>query len=318
MLTLEHDRADDDLGRELRRAVAAADFDLPAIAAGVQRRVGRIRRRRRIVSTASLAVVGTALVGGGALVLPSLLPSGIGTVAEPARQERVDVDPAVADVTVTDALTDTATDAELDPPAGDAWDPPFQDAAPPLPEGGLFPGDADSEWEIPDARPTGVGVLDALGAPTFGMNYRTIVPLMGVMMCDGGGPGVEPLTGQSWAYRSGGMGGAGVDIQVTGWADSARARDAIRDNTMTYCFRHTDGDWEQVTWAGHEGEDDYLTYRASSEGITYDFAVVRRGDYLVGVSVRGITDSDPGLLAAEIAMKTAANLEALDPVHGRD
>ena len=43
-----------------------------------------------IVTTAGLAVVGTALVGGGVLVLPSLLPSGIGTVAEPAGQEQVE------------------------------------------------------------------------------------------------------------------------------------------------------------------------------------------------------------------------------------
>ncbi|WP_109471722.1 hypothetical protein [Ornithinimicrobium cavernae] len=334
--------------RQLCRTVGDVEFDYAALVHGVHRRVGQIRRRRAIATGATVAVLGPALVGGSALVLPGLLPSGIGpgtpetTLAAAPTEEAADrrpeptastTDPAAGstvDPTTTSAVDPTASTPETETETegrsgeelsgGEPTDPPWQEAAPPLPEGGLQPGDSGNAWEIPDARPTGVAALDEFGAPQLGSNYRRTVPVSGPMVCNGAGPGsgpgVEPLAGQEWMYyHEGGSWAPGtVTIQVTGWEDSVWARDALRDATMTYCVRDADGDWERLTWAGRDGDDDYLLYRATSAGVDYRFAVVRRGDYLVGVTVTGTTGAD---VAAEVASRTADNLEALDPVHGR-
>ena len=45
-------------------------------------------------------------------------------------------------------------------------------------------------------------------------------------------------------------------------------------------------------------------------------ALIRQGDYLVGVTVTGGDADAATALAAEVADKTAANLAFLDPVHG--
>lgn len=259
-----------------------------------------------------------------------------GVVAQPASaQEPVSAQPASAEEPVSaqsaphqaaqPALAPSASaQAALDQAASaEATTPPWQDGQPPLPEGGMSPENPDwpNAWEIPDARPTGVERLDDLGAPKLGMNYPRMVPVSGVMVCNTGADDVEPVAAQNWMYYEGdgtGLDSDMVDIVVTGWEDSTAARDALRDDTMTFCVRDTADGWQQLEWAGHEGDDDFLLYEATSTTpFEHDIAIVRQGDYVIGVTV---TDSagDGTAAAGEIARKTADNLEALDPVHGRD
>lgn len=321
----EDDRDEAWVVQELRRVISAGPFDHGALVRGAHLRARALRRRRALATGASVAVLGPAVVGAAALVLPGLLPSGTGLPAAASldasgpRNETV-AGPSVAVATTTPHTSPTSTSTTT-PVATTA---PWQDGALPLPAGGMDTAHDDSRWPIPDARPTGVGHLDALGAPTSGMAYRAIVPISGVMECNTGAVDAEPLAGQSWSYvdESGGLGP--VDLQVTGWADSRAARDALRDGTMTFCVRDTE--WRQLDWHEHDGDDDYLLYRASPAGLgEIAFALVRQGDYLVGVSVHSGSDEGsrgtavaPAEVAAEIASRTADNLAALDPAHGRD
>lgn len=291
--------------------------------------------RRALAAGAVVAVLGTALVGGAALVAPQDAPPTVaGTTVQPAAggTASTPIPESTTGTENTHAATDPATVVEAAPAAlegaagtdTDHGDPPWQDDAPPLPEGGMQPENPDwpNAWEIPDARPTGIDLLDRLGAPKLGMNYPRMVPVSGVMVCNTGADDVEPLAGQDWFYYEGdgtGLDSASVDIVVTGWEDSTAARDALRDDTMTFCVRDTAGGWQQLEWSEHVGDDDYLLYEAASQTqLDHGFAIVRQGDYVVGVTV---TDADGGAdpsVAGEIAAKTADNLEVLDPVHGRD
>lgn len=317
------DRRDDDrLSAQLCRAVGAADFDYATLVDGVHRRAGRIRRRRALATGAIVAVVGPALLGGSAMVLPDLLPGGTNPMAPVETQVAALSDEATGDP-ATQAEPLAQEQASTAPPtetgARTAEEPPWQDTAPPLPEGGADEVDPDNAWDVPDARPTGVEYLDALGPPARGGDYHLVVPVSGPMACDGGQQRTSPLpaAGQSWSYFHDDLAGE-VNIQVTGWEDSATARDGLREGTMTYCIRDADGGWERFDWAGHEGDEDYLLYEAASNGIDYSFAVVRQGDYLIGVTVTDATMDARLEVAAEVASKTAENMQALDPVHGRD
>lgn len=326
----EGDRAQAWVVQELRRVIGAGQFDYAALARGVHVRAGRIRRRRTLATGASVAVLGPALVGGAALVLPGLLPSGTGVLAASSSWDAATT--GTHDEMETEAELAGATAATTAAAvAASATAAPWQDGELLLPAGGLNSSNDDSAWQIPDARPTGVDHLDNLGAPQDGLSYRKIVPISGVMACNTGAPdSTEPLAGQSWAFsdEAGELGS--VELQVTGWSDSRAARDALRDDTMTFCVRDTDWhqldwpqldwprlDWQQVDWQQREGDDDFLLYRAGPEADGIAFALVRQGDYLIGVSVDGGA-AEPARVAAEIASKTADNLAALDPVHGRD
>lgn len=296
MNTFDDDMENDRIAGELREAIGEAQFDYPALVAGVHHRVGRIRRRRALVTGAAVAVLTPTLVGGTALVLPGLLPGQSATVIAPA------------------ATGEHDTSAAPESPAT----PPWQEGAPPLPEGGLEATDSENAWRIPDARPSGVAYLDAFGPPKQGMNYRRTVPVSGVMACNAGTADLVPLAGQSWYYyQSGASWDAGaVDIQVTGWQDSRAARQALQDDTMTWCSRDTP--WQPLEWAEHAGDEDYLLHHATAEGLQKGFAVVRQGDYLIAVTVTDTAGEVNAGVAAEIAAKTADNMMALDAVHGRD
>ncbi len=288
---------------------------------------GHARRRRALVTGAAVAALGTALIGGSTLVGGEgepgdtteivLTPAAGGSSTEPASAQP-------ASLGTDQALgADQASATDLAAVEGDAA-PPWQDSQPPLPEGGMSPENPDlpNAWQIPDARPTGVDYLDGFGAPRMGMNYPRMVPVFDAMVCNTGADDVEPLAGQNWMYYLGDgtdLDADSVDIVVTGWEDSTAARDALRDDTMTFCVRDTEGDWQQLEWAEHEGDDDYLLYQAGSgTGLDHSLAIVRQGDYLVGVTVTGTRGEAKVGGAAEIASKMADNLEVLAPVHGRD
>ncbi|USQ80696.1 hypothetical protein [Ornithinimicrobium faecis] len=306
----QHDdsrRTDDDISAMLRGALGNTDFDYESLVGGVHRRAGRIRRRRAIATGAAVAVLGPALVGGAALVLPDMLGDE-GTVVGPAASTDVAVE-------TTQEPTDQAEQTGEQTP--DA--PPWQDAEPPLPEGGAEPENEDlpNAWEIPDARPTGVSVLEGFGVPQTFSNYPRTVPVMGLMTCDpGNAGGVEPLAGQSVTYYEEGMDGLSIDIHVTGWEDSAAALDGLVNDDYTSCV-WDDRAGEVEPWPGHEGDEDYLLFPGTEPGL--DAAVVRQGDYLIAVTVRDGSDTGSETeIATEIASKQADNLEALDPDHGRD
>lgn len=137
------------------------------------------------------------------------------------------------------------------------------------------------------------------------------------MSCDPGHPGgVEPVAAQNVTYYEGGLDGLSIDIIVTGWEDSIAARDGLVNDDYTSCA-WDDRVGQVEPWPGHEGDEDYLVFPGAEPDLVA--AVVRQGDYLVSVTVRDGAGSRSGTeIATEIASKQADNLEALDPVHGRD
>lgn len=296
--------SDDEIREALRGAVGDAQFDYDTLVAGTHHRAGRIRRRRAIATGVAVAVLGPALVGGAALVLPEILPGDSGTVAPAGAPESVDATdtPRPDDAAVTSA----PVVAEV----------PWQDGELPQPEGGFeVNDDLPNAWEIPDARPTGVVELDDLGVPKLAMNYPRMVPVSALMTCDPGrADGAEPEAGQSFSFYSDASQDLAIELTVTGWADSVAARDGLLHDSYTLCT--WDGvQGEPQEWSGHQGDEDYLLYAAESDRAA---AVIRQGDYLVAVTVSEGDEGQNQDVAAEIAAKTAANLAVLDPAHGRD
>ena len=294
--------SDDDIREVLRGAVGTEEFDYEALVAGTHHRAGRIRRRRALATGAAVAVLGPALVGGAALVLPELLPVGSGSVTPAGSTEAV----GTTATPLPDDAAVTSTPAVL---------VPWQDSEPPLPEGGFELNDSlPNAWEIPDARPTGVEALEDLGVPQLAMSYPRLAPVMSLMTCDPGRPnGAEPMAGQSFDFFSDSGEDLVIYLQVTGWADSTAARDGLVNDDYTLCT--WDGDQgEPQEWVGHEHDEDYLLYAADG-GIAA--AVVRQGDYLVAVTVSEGTAGQNADVATEVAEKTAANLAVLDPAHGQ-
>lgn len=313
-------------GLRLRQQVCSvvdeAEFDYAALVDGVHRRAGRIRRRRAMTTGAIVAVLGPALVGGSAMVVPGLLPDGVHgptNVAGPAPVAQTAPEQTLTQETASEEADPAQTDAsEVETAEGPA-EAPWQDGELPQPVGGFDSADSGNQWDIPDARPTGVAYLDRFGAPQSGSDYVDVVPVMGALV---GNTGLEdpqrPLAGQNWFYflEDDSWEGGSVDITVTGWQDSTAARDALRDDTSQAFAR--DGEWQPQEWANHEGDDDYLLHTSSSNGLQLGFALVRQGDYLIGVTVTDREGEVNADVAAEIAAKMADNLEALDPDHGRD
>lgn len=299
---------DDDIERMLQGALGNADFDYDALISGTHQRAGRIRRRRAIATGVAVAVLGPALVGGGALIVPELLDTDSATV-QPAGP----TDGAV----VTDEPTQETSDDASQTTEPVQEDPPWQDGEPPMPEGGAEPDNPDlpNAWEIPDARPAGVAILEELGAPQRLSNYPRTSAVPGLMACDPGNPdGVEPMAGQDAMFYSEAGSGPTIDIQVTGWEDSAAAWDGLLTDDYMSCT--WDGAGEPQPWPGEESDEDRLIV-PGTDGETMA-AVVRQGDYLVSVTVREASPDEATEIATEIASKHADNLEALDPEHGRD
>lgn len=307
------------LRRQVCGVVDEAEFDYAALVDGVHRRAGRIRRRRAMTTGAIVAVLGPALVGGSAMVVPGLLPDGVhdptnpaGTapVAQTEPEQRQQTDPEQTDAALTEA-------SEVETAEGPA-EPPWQDGELPQPVEGFDSADSGNQWDIPDARPTGVDHLDRFGAPQTGYDYVKTMPLTDALTGNTGLEDLRPVAGKSWSYflADDSSDSGSVDIQVTGWQDSAAARDALRDDTSQAYVR--DVEWQPQEWAEHEGDDDYLLYTSTGNGFQIGFALVRQGDYLIGVTVTDTTGEVNADVAAEIAAKTADNLQALDQVHGRD
>ncbi|WP_109471721.1 hypothetical protein [Ornithinimicrobium cavernae] len=344
MASQQGNRRDDDLSRALRGAVGSAEFDYAALVTGAHQRAGRIRRRRAIATGAAVAVLGPALVGGAALVLPEILPDGgsgsaltpagssdasgqtsaaptdtaAATQAPPTDEAASTVDPVPTDDAAVPTDEAAPTDDAAVTTAPTAGEAPWQESAPPMPEGGAQPDNEDfpNAWQIPDARPTGVDALDGLGAPQLVMNYPRVAPVMGLMTCDPGrAGGVEPLAGQHFSHYADDQAGLIIDITVTGWEDSPAARDGLVQDAYTLCTWDS-GVAEAQPFPGHESDEDYLVF--APEGSELTAAVVRQGDYLIAVTVRDASEGAATQIAAEIAGKSADNLEALDPVHGRD
>lgn len=289
----------EDLLRDSLQQVPDADYD--ALVAGVHRRAAAIRRRRVVTSGLAAAVLVPALTLGGVALLdraPTTPPDGpvapmIGTEPGPA--------------------TEAPPTTELPSPAPDDG-PPWQDGELPLPEGGIETGTIPNAWDIPDARPTGVELLDDLGAPQHASDYPRIAPLTGVMACNdlGNEDGLEPVAGQSWSYWEQGP-FRGVEITVTGWEDSLAAMQGLAEDSLHCAW--DDGARAQVEWLGHP--EDYLNEPVEGTFAGwYGIAAVRQGDYLVGVTVQHDDSTVAHLTAQEIAVKTAENLAVLDPEHG--
>lgn len=295
-------RPDDDISQMLRGALGDTDFDYDSLVAGAHQRAGRIRRRRAIATGAAVAVLGPALVGGAALVVPDLL-SQDGNVVGPA---------ATTDVAVETTQAPTQDDTEES-----TAEPPWQDGELPMPDPEDDLGDEDENaWEVPDPRPLGVEALDDLGAPQQRLLGSNIAPVLRLMSCDPGREGGgSPIAGDHWMFFLEEGGGPSIDVTVTGWEDSVAARDGLVNDDYTKCVLDESAG-EVQEWPGQEGDEDYLIV-PGTDGATMA-AVVRQGDYLVAVTVGGDSQDEATEIATEIAEKTAENLEALDPDHGRD
>lgn len=296
----------DELDEVLRRSLrdAGAGFDYDALVAGVHHRAHRIRVRRTVGTLAAAAVFGPALVGG-ALALPNLVGDDVG-IAPPAG---------------TDDTVATVTEDG----------PPFQDGELALPPGGEEFAAIENAWEIPDARPTGVALLEEWRSPQSLSNYPRIPVLMGLMVCDPGNPGgAEPLAGQAWHYAPGedesGSMWESVDIQVTGWADGEAAMEGLRDDALA-CRWDTGLKGEplqaEMPWPGKADDPDYylnepFQFEGFDESVWVGAAAVQTGDYVIGVTVEHVDRETAVASAQEIADKTAANLAYLDPERAGD
>lgn len=208
--------------------------------------------------------------------------------------------------------------------------PPWQASPPPAPldRTPLNP-DLPNRVDIPDARPVGIPFLDALGAPRDASLYPRTMALSDYMVSGEGS--VEPHSGADWAYfePTNSWEQDIVDIKITAWDDSAAALQDIRT-----AGGQLNGVWapdgavtvpEPLPWPGHDDADHLLVGNASLADTRLAGALVRQGDYLVGVTVR--THPSTGRvsslqetvdIAAEIAQKTAENLAFLDPANGTD
>lgn len=296
------------LDAELRGALGGAGehFDYDALVAGTKARAGRIRRRRTLARGVAAAVMVPTLVGAGFAINSSL--DGLGRVS-PAAQS---TDPAA--VTQEGIATTQEDVATTSAPVADG--PPFQDGSL-LPEGPPVETNPDlpNRWQIPDVRPTGIDFLDAFGPPRMVSAYPRVVPLAGMLSS---GQGVEPHSGVSWSYHDGTntLEQDTVDITVTGWDDSVTAMAALRvDAPITDA--HWDGELMVRPWPAHH-DTEHLMVDIAARPMPTVGALIRQGDYLVGVTVRAETVEEAAAAAGQIAEQTAANLAHLDPEHGKD
>lgn len=300
---------DEELEEILRRSLRQAGdgFDYNALVAGVHQRAHRIRVRRTVTVLAAAAVLVPAAVASA-----SLLPDVVSGPQE--------LGPATTGEDDQGAGQDN----------GQGDGPPYQDGQPPLPEGGESTGASPNGWEVPDARPTGIDLLEEWGPPSDVSYYPRLPVFSGTFVCDPEQPGgLEPVAGQ-WSHYVPGQGRAGsmwdvVDIHVTGWEDGAQAMADLRDDALLCAWDVRDGEslQREVPWPGHEGDTDYFRnepylFEELGDSAWVGVAGVRTGDYIVGVTVRHTDQETADALAREIAEKTAANLEVLDPEHAGD
>ena len=302
----EHERpAGPRLDDQLRSVLGGADehFDYDALVAGTKVRATRIRRRRAVAQGATVAVLVPALLGAGFAIHGSL-EGRTGVVTGPA-------------ATGTDGATATEGPRLMtSAPVPDG--PPHQDPAD-LPDSPVAETNPDlpNRWEVPDPRPTGIDLLDDLGAPRDFFLYPRTVPLMG--MHGDEREGVEPHSGASWSFHDGtnDLEQVTVHLNVTGWDDSRAVMAALRaDEPLISASWPAPLDLRP--WPGHHDDDHLLVDLESAAPWPEVGALVRQGDYLVGVSVQAETAEEAADAATTIAEQAAANLAYLDPDHGTD
>lgn len=287
------------------------EFDHAALVAGVKRRATRLRRRRALAQGVTAVVLVPTLVGAGWMI-----------------STRVNDIPDTPAAHTTHTLLEDQTSSTQTPlleeatATAQATDPPYQDPAL-LPEAQLEAPNPDwpNAWEVPDARPTGIDLLDQLGEPQLAMQYPRVVPLPG-WHAAARDEGIEPHSGAHWSFFDTEQDDGGqVEITITAWTDSRAAMaDLLADTTSTLAG-WLPGERERLDWLpeGHAQEDSLLL-GSTDPGLPDAGALIRQGDYLVGVAVAGPgTDRERAAeVAAQIAERTAANLAHLDPEHGRD
>ncbi|MFX0538837.1 hypothetical protein ACQBAT_12900 [Ornithinimicrobium sp. Y1847] len=201
--------------------------------------------------------------------------------------------------------------------------PPFQnpDALPPVTWGPDNP-DLPNAWQIPDARPTGIAFLDVFGSPQSASQYPRTMPLMSFMVANHGYTGmIEALAGANFSYYDGTntLEQETVEINITAWDDSAAILDSFRTGEFVTDARWTDANPPLRDWPGRADTDHLLVASAAPwGGIEMAGAMVRQGDYLVGVTVQATTEERAIEAATQIAEQTAANLAYLDPEHGTE
>lgn len=293
------------LDDDLRAALDASstDFDYDALVAGTKVRAGRLRRRQTLARAVTVAVLAPTLAGAG-----WMLSSTLGQPNASIEQAAQPSDDAAA-ATDAAATTEDATTTTADPPTR-VDGPPYQDPMA-LPPAVYEPPNPDwpNRWEVPDVRPTGVAFLDDLGAPQLAMLYPRTVPLMQFTWGDGGQP--EPHSAATYTFYTQGneVHQDTVDISVTAWDDSAAEMAALRDGDVR--------EGTVVLWPGASDGDHLLVEKPQGEW-TFAGAAVRRGDYIVGVTVLASTAEEARAAATEIAEKSAANLAYLDPENTTD
>lgn len=292
------------LDEELRSALGGTGelFDYDALVAGTKVRATRMRRRRAVVQGAAAAVLVPALVGAGFAIHDSL-GQRVGVVAGPA-------------VSGTDGTAATSQAPSATAPIV-ADRPPFQDPAalpqaPPAETNPQWP----NRWEVADVRPTGIAFLDAFGSPQTSSQYPREVPLAGLQ---GGGDGAEPHSAAAWSFFDGSndLEQPTVDLAVTAWDDSRAVLAGLRSDQPISSAR-----WvappDLRPWPGQDDEDHLLVSLGSSGPWPQVGALVRQGDYLVGVTTQAATEEEAAEAAMSIAEQSAANLAWLDPEHGQD
>lgn len=345
-----------DLDDELRAVLGAAqdaDFDYDALVAGTKARAGRIRRRRALAQGVTAAVLVPTLVGAGWIIGTNLGGSaqpGLDVAGTTQTQEPTDQAQQTAEVTenvlVTEGVPDTE-EAPVDeerrtpPPVGDPTLPPYQQTPPPELPDQDWPGEPalSNRAEIPDARPTGIAFLDELGEPPYGEPYPRTIPLdtfTGAPEDTTEPGGVEPHSGMSWSFHDGTneFRQPTVTITITAWDDSEAAMHALRTDEPTdvryvWLDRVPRPDApdelmevrsvpDPLHWEGYGDSEDHLLVLRSDHILDMDLAgaLVRQGDYLVGVTVQDFTEEGAVEAARQIAEQTAANLLYLDPVGG--
>lgn len=290
------------LDEELRWVLggSAEHFDYDALVAGTKVRARRIRRRRAVAQGVAAVVLVPTLVGTGFLVNSSLQGREAGSTG-PAASSSADVSATQDDATQTSVAVQDG--------------PPFQDAdlLPEAPAPETNP-DLPNRWQVPDVRPTGIDFLDAFGAPRTVLAYPRTVPLAGMVST---GEGVEPHSAASWSFHDGtnDVEQETVDITVTGWDDAATAMAALRADAPVTDARW-DGDLMVRPWPAHH-DTEHLMVDLPGTPLPTVGALIRQGDYLVGVTVQAGTVEVAAEAAGRIAEQSAANLAHLDPEHAR-
>lgn len=215
----------------------------------------------------------------------------------------------------------TAPPTTEEPTAEPTADPTTDPAEPTTTEPGQDPEPAENAVAIPDVTPTGIPFLDALGPAQLDLESPRLVPLNDFSYGNlpesvQPEPAIGAHSGRQWMFFTEGnkIDQRTVSLTVTGWGDSQGAMSALRfGDQMGYSFRSTPGNLVSIElpW------DDRATGLADSVlvgepspagGWTTVGALVRQGDYLVGVTVRAATLEEASAAAQEIALAAAANV----------